>query len=147
MTPSSNRSGATLVALHVVLAIYSVTSIMSKLASGFEPLSLGFCACYAGVLVLLAFYALAWQQIIKRLPLTTAFANKAITVVWGLVWGILIFGEQINVFKIIGCALIVVGVVVFARDEAASKQVEADGDGAQAAPDAVPCDSGGEPRD
>ena len=63
-----------------------------------------------------------FQQIIKRLPLTTAFANKAITVVWGIVWGFLFFGESINALKVAGALLVVAGVVVYARSDGASGQ-------------------------
>ena len=66
---------------------------------------------------LLGLYALGWQQVIKRLPLTTAFANKAVTVVWGLVWGALLFAEPITPGKLAGCGLIVAGVVLYAREE------------------------------
>ena len=54
-------------------------------------------------------------KIIKRLPLTTAFANKAITVVWGIVWGALFFDETITPGKLLGAALIIGGVVLFVK--------------------------------
>lgn len=63
--------------------------------------------------MLLGFYAIAWQQIIRAIPLTTAFANKAVTSAWGLVWGLLFFREQITVGKLLGVALVIVGVVLF----------------------------------
>ena len=61
------------------------------------------------------FYAIGWQQIIKRLPLTTAFANKAVTVVWGIIWGAVFFMSQLLLEKVIGAALVIVGVVIYAR--------------------------------
>ena len=64
--------------------------------------------------MLLGLYAIGWQQIIKRLPLTTAFANKAVSIVWGMVWGILIFHEKITVGNIVGAALVISGVVLYA---------------------------------
>lgn len=67
------------------------------------------------IIFLLGFYAIGWQQIIKRLPLTTAFANKAVTVVWGIIWGAVFFHESITVGKVIGAALVIVGVVIYAR--------------------------------
>ena len=66
------------------------------------------------VIVLLGIYAIGWQQVIKQLPLTTAFANKAVTVVWGIVWGMLFFSEQLTVGKLVGAVLVVFGVVLFA---------------------------------
>ena len=78
-------------------------------------LSFKFCLFYAIIIFLLGFYAIGWQQIIKRLPLTTAFANKAVTVVWGIIWGAVFFHESITVGKVIGAALVIVGVVIYAR--------------------------------
>ena len=60
-------------------------------------------------------YAFGWQQVIKHLPLTTAYANKAITVVWGILLGFLLFGESITLRQFIGAAVIIVGIVLFVR--------------------------------
>ena len=64
--------------------------------------------------MLLGFYAIGWQQIIKRMPLTAAFANKAVTVVWGIVWGCIFFNEAITPGKVAGAVLVIVGIVVYA---------------------------------
>ena len=69
------------------------------------------------MILLLGVYAIAWQQIIKVLPLTTAFANKAVTVVWGLIWGMLFFGERLTAGKLIGALLVIVGVALFGMAE------------------------------
>lgn len=103
-----------LLLLHLMLMIYSMTGIFSKLASGQSFLSPMFCLYYGCIIILLGFYAIGWQQIIKRLPLTTAFANKAVTVVWGIVWGFLFFNETITWGKVVGAFFIVSGVIVFA---------------------------------
>ena len=107
----------TMILLHLMLMVYSVSNILSKLAADTEFLSLGFCLCYGGMILLLGVYAIAWQQIIKVLPLTTAFANKAVTVVWGLVWGMLFFGEQLTAGKLIGALLVIAGVALFGTAE------------------------------
>ena len=102
-----------LFALHLMLMIYSMSGICSKMASQQDFLSFKFCLFYAIIIFLLGFYAIGWQQIIKRLPLTTA--NKAVTVVWGIIWGAVFFHESITVGKVIGAALVIVGVVIYAR--------------------------------
>lgn len=99
--------------LHVLLIIYSISGICSKKASLESFLSAEFLFYYLLIFLSLVIYAIGWQQIIKVLPLSTAFANKAITVVWGLVWGKLLFNENITVGKLIGIGLIVVGIVLF----------------------------------
>ena len=105
----------TLFLLHLMLMIYSMSGICSKLAAGEPFLSMKFCAYYAVVIALLGFYAIGWQQIIKRMPLTTAFANKAVTIVWGMVWGVLFFHETITPGKLAGAGLVILGVILFAR--------------------------------
>ena len=100
--------------LHFLLLLYSLGGVCSKLAAGQPFLSLKFCLCYAGAISVLFIYAIGWQQIIGRIPLTTAFANKSITVIWGLVWGFMFFGERLTAGKVIGSALVICGVILFA---------------------------------
>ncbi|MGP1504396.1 MAG: EamA family transporter [Eggerthia catenaformis] len=107
----------TLILLHLMLMIYSLSGICSKMASKQTFLSIPFILYYGAIILLLGFYAIGWQQIIKRLPLTTAFSNKAVTVVWGLVWGVLFFHESITLGKIIGIVLIISGIVIFASSD------------------------------
>lgn len=106
-----------LIALHAMLALYSLSSVCAKLASGYDFLSVGFVACYAGMIALLGVYALGWQQVIKRLPLTYAYANKAVTVVWGIIWGILLFHERVSPVKLLGAAIVLAGVVLFSLSD------------------------------
>lgn len=96
-----------------MLMVYSLSGVFSKLAAAEPFLSVRFCLFYGAVILLLGFYAIAWQQIIRAIPLTTAFANKAVTTAWGLVWGLLFFHEQITVGKLLGVALVIAGVVLF----------------------------------
>ena len=107
----------TLIGLHGMLMVYSMSGICSKLAAGESFLSARFCIYYAVIIVLLGVYAIGWQQVIKRIPLTTAFANKAVTVVWGIVWGWFFFGETITPGKLIGAGMVIAGVVLFAKSD------------------------------
>ena len=112
-----NRKTLTsLIVLHVLLAVYSVSGILSKMAGKTTFLGLDFCLYYAGIIAILGVYAIVWQQIIKVLPLTVAFANKAITVIWGIIWGVLIFTEEVVPIQLAGCLLIIVGIVLYSTD-------------------------------
>lgn len=113
----------TLFALHMLLMVYSTSGILSKLAAGVDFLSIEFCLYYGGVLLLLGGYAIGWQQILKRLPLTTAFSNKAVTIVWGIVWGALFFFEPITLPKAVGALLIIAGVVLFSHADGQESSV------------------------
>ena len=109
----------TLLLLHVLLLFMSLADVASKFAAGFDLLSWGFVICYALVLVILVGYALGWQQVIKRMPLTTAYANRGITVVWGIFWGAVLFSEAITPFKVVGAAMIIAGIALFSHADAA----------------------------
>lgn len=111
----SKKYVKTLCALHILLMVYSMSSICSKKAADTPFLSLQFCLYYGVVILLLGIYAIGWQQIIKRMPLTVAFANKAVTVLWGLVWGVLFFQERVTAGKIIGILLVMAGVILYVR--------------------------------
>lgn len=114
-----------LICLHGLLVVYSLSSICGKLASGFAFLSIGFVLCYGGMIALLGVYAIGWQQIIKRLPLTYAYANRAVTVVWGIIWGALFFHEPVTPLKLVGALVVLAGVVLYATsgDEASNQEV------------------------
>lgn len=111
----------TLFGLHLLLMVYSVSGILSKLAAGAEFFSMRFILLYAGIIALLGVYAIGWQQVLKRMPLTAAFANKAVTIVWGIIWGLLFFSEPVTLAKIIGALLIIAGVVLYAYSDASEE--------------------------
>lgn len=100
-----------------MLALYSLSSVCAKLAAGLDFMSVGFVGCYAGMIALLGIYAIGWQQVIKRLPLTFAYANKAVTVAWGIVWGMLLFNERVSPLKLLGALIVLAGVVLFSLAE------------------------------
>ena len=92
--------------LHVILGIYAGSSVCSKLA---------FLLLYGLMLAALVAYAIGWQQVIKHLPLTTAYANKAVTVVWGILLGMAVFGEAVTPRQVVGAVIIIAGIVLFVR--------------------------------
>ncbi|HHX37179.1 MAG TPA: transporter [Clostridiaceae bacterium] len=104
----------TLYLLHLLLIVFSFSGVISKIASSYAFLSAEFFIWYSLIIILLGIYAIVWQQIIKRMSLTKAYANRAITVVWGMVWGLLFFKESITAGKIAGAVLIIAGIVIFA---------------------------------
>ena len=99
--------------LHLLLMVFSTSGVLSKLASGKVFLSWPFLLLYGGVIALLGIYALGWQQVLKRIPLSAAYANKAVTVVWGCIWGLLIFREQLSLGKAVGGMLVLAGIALY----------------------------------
>ena len=111
-----NKNTKTILALNVLLMFFSLGGIFSKLASKQPFLSLKFILCYGALLFIMFVYAIGWQQIIKRIPLTMAYANRAVTIVWGIIWGLLFFNEKLNVGKIIGAVIVIAGVLLYVTE-------------------------------
>ena len=111
--------------LHIIILIFSASSICSKFASQNDFMSVKWIVFYGIVICILGFYAIAWQQVLKHLPLITTYANKAVTTIWGLVWGYFIFGEAITIQKVVGAAVVVFGVyLVVSGDEEVNGKTE-----------------------
>ena len=102
--------------LQIVIMIYTGSSIAAKFAAAQELLSLKFCLFYGIEIMILGIYAVLWQQIIKRFELSVAYANRAMVLVWSMLWAVLIFQDEITIQNIIGIALVIVGTVVINLD-------------------------------
>ena len=98
--------------LHISLLFSSLSGVCSKMASRYTDyiFSFSFIFWFGLVFVIMFAYAIIWQQILKRMPLTVAYANKPVTLIWGIIWGALIFGEKITVNMLIGAAVIFAGI-------------------------------------
>ncbi len=98
--------------LHVSLLCSSLSGVCSKMASGYtdDIFSPQFIFWFGLVFVIMFGYAVIWQQILKRMPLTVAYANKPVTLIWGIIWGKLIFGERITLNMILGACIIFAGI-------------------------------------
>ena len=62
-------------------------------------------------------YAIAWQKVIKKFSLSTAYANRSVYLIWSQVWAVVIFQESLSVKNIIGLLVVLVGVMVVQRYE------------------------------
>jgi len=105
------------IVLHIELIVFSLSGVCAKVASHHTFLSFEFVFWYALVIANLGIYAIVWQQVIKHLPLTTAYANKAVGIVWGILWGIVIFHEQIKWNMIVGAVIVIIGVVLVVKSD------------------------------
>ena len=114
--PKKRTPWVILLLLHAAVCFYTVSGIAAKMASAYSFLSWGFILCYGGEILVLGIYAIVWQQIIKRVDISVAYANRSVAVFWSMLWAFLFFQEQITVQNIIGAALIFVGTWVVNRD-------------------------------
>lgn len=110
-----------LILLQAVVILYTLSSVMAKFASGEEALEK--IVFFFGMdLFFLGLYALFWQQLIKALPLSVAYANRAMALLWSALWARLIFGEKIGVKQIAGIVLVIIGILVINGDKKESER-------------------------
>lgn len=114
---AEKKNAGLFIVLHISLLFSSLSGVCSKMAAAQTDLK-GFCMWYFAVLLIMAVYAVIWQQILKKLPLTVAYANKPVSLIWGMVWGTLIFKETITWNMILGAVIIFAGIyLVVTADE------------------------------
>ena len=101
--------------LQLMILLNSLGGICSKLAGREVFLSARFILLYGGLLMILFVYAIGWQQIIKRMPLTTAYANKAVGIFWTILWGVMLFNEKLTFRMIIGVFVVLCGVMIVVK--------------------------------
>ncbi len=116
-------------AIQGAVIVYTMGGVCSKMAGGQDFLSPGFIMFYGGQILVLAVYALLWQQIIKRVDLSVAYVNRAMAICWSMVWAVLFFGERITLRNIIGVVLVLAGtIIVNSEAKAASAAAEEKGE-------------------
>mgnify|MGYP000694328304 FL=1 len=105
-----------ILALQLVVMLYTLSSVAAKIASGQAFLSLPFIVYYGVEILILGFYAIAWQQIIKRCDLSVAYANRSMAILWSLVWTVIFFHEALTVKNIIGVLIVFAGTMIVNSD-------------------------------
>ena len=108
--------------LQSAVIVYSLSTVAANLASKQEFLSPGYIFFFGLEFVILAVYAIIWQQMIKKFQLSIAYANKALTLMWSMLWNFLIFSQGITPWKVVGVLLVVAGVIVMNSEAVAGEE-------------------------
>ena len=112
--------------LQLSFFIYSCSSVVAKFASGNDVFSFRFIFFYGLDVVILGVYALLWQQAIKRYELSIAYANKAITLLWALMWSVFLFKDTIRWNHIVGIVIVMIGIIVLNTSSSKSDDAKSD---------------------
>ncbi|MCD7763081.1 MAG: hypothetical protein LUI14_07750 [Lachnospiraceae bacterium] len=125
--PAGSRTGKAginwrhILMLQVIVFVYSMISMLSKqvssLISANGLFSWQTICGVGGVFLALAIYAFFWQKILKKVDLSVAYANKAVGLLWTLLWSSLMFQEKISAGNVLGLVIICAGVLVVTGNE------------------------------
>ena len=110
--------------LQGAVIVYSLSTVAANCASKYDFLSLGWIGFFALDFLALAIYALIWQQVIKKFQLSVAYANKAITLMWSMLWNFIIFSNGITPKNVIAVLIVVAGVIVMNSSDKEGKEIE-----------------------
>lgn len=124
MKKGFNKKLLAILVLQFAVMIYSINTVVAKFVSEEEFLSFRFLVLYFLEFCVLGVYAIFWQQLIKRFELSIAYANKAMTLLWSLLWSVVIFHESVTVAKVIGVVLVIIGTIVINGGEEGKENAE-----------------------
>lgn len=104
--------------LYFGIFIYSLSAVMNKAASQVPTLSAKFVIFYGCSLLILGVYAVLWQQILKRFSLVTAYSRRPMSMLFGMLWGWVIFKEKVTLQMVAGIVIILIGIRIGADKDA-----------------------------
>lgn len=105
-----------IILLQGVVVVYTFSGIMSKKASEHGDDPVRFLFFFAMEFVILACYALLWQQMIKRFELSVAYANRSMAILWSMLWAVVFFDDHITMKNILGVLLVLLGTIIINTD-------------------------------
>lgn len=95
--------------------VYACTYICMKMASSHAFLSAPYVLWVLGAVGVMGIYAVLWQQVLARVPLSTAYMFKGTSLIFVLLLSALLFHEGITWQNIIGSVIIVSGIILYAK--------------------------------
>lgn len=108
--------------LILVNLLYALLSIFTRSAANYQFLSLSYILYFLGATLIMLIYAISWQQIIKKMPISDAYMFKGTSIVFVLLLSTWLFDEIITLQNVVGSIIIILGIALFAK---ADKEVEA----------------------
>lgn len=95
--------------------IYASTGIFSKMASKQVPGGIPYFLWVSGAVGVLALYAVLWQQVIARIPLSIAYLFRSSCLVFALLFAAFLWNEPISSNNLAGAAIMAVGITLYVR--------------------------------
>ena len=106
---------------HIALLIginllYASVTLFTKFAAQQEFMSILYCLALFGAIGIMGVYAVCWQQVLKRIDLSTAYMFKGTSLIFVMLLAYALFGEAITIMNIIGAVVIVLGIILYAKE-------------------------------
>ncbi len=86
-----------------------------KMASPHEFLSVPYILWMLGAIGVMGLYAVLWQQVLTRIPLSSAYMFKGTSLIFVLLLSAWLFHEGISWQNVLGSIIIVSGIILYAK--------------------------------
>lgn len=96
--------------------LYACVTLFTKYAAQHAFLSKPYWLGLCGAIGIMGAYAVCWQQILKRVELSTAYMFKGTSLIFVMLLAWVLFGEQITLHNIIGACVIMIGIALYAKE-------------------------------
>lgn len=116
VTSKQIHSALKYTALVGINALYACVSVFTKYASEQIVLSARYILAFVGAVGVMGVYAVLWQQVLRRIDLSTAYMFKGTSLVFVIFLASCLFGEPVTWQNIVGACIIIVGIVLYAKE-------------------------------
>lgn len=103
------------IALVGINLLYACVTIFTKYASQQDMMSMRYLLGLGGSIGVMGAYAILWQQVLKRVDLSTAYMFKGTNLVFVMLLAAILFGEAITWMNLLGAIIIVTGITLYAK--------------------------------
>ncbi|MBR7153753.1 MAG: EamA family transporter [Paludibacteraceae bacterium] len=104
-----------IVALIGINMLYACVGICTKMAALQPTFSWPYLLWFGAACAIIGAYAILWQQVLRRIELSTAYMFKGTTLIFTMLIAALLFGETITIPNIIGSIIIITGITILSR--------------------------------
>lgn len=111
----TTNTGWIWLALTGINFIYACTYICMKMAAPYAFLSIPYILWVLGAVGVMGVYAVLWQQILARVPLSTAYMFKGTSLIFVLLLSAWFFHEGITLQNVLGSIIIISGIILYAK--------------------------------
>lgn len=116
MTSKQTHSALKYTALVGINALYACVSVFTKYASEQIVLSARYILAFVGAVGVMGIYAVLWQQVLRRIDLSIAYMFKGTSFVFVMLLAFCLFEEPVTWQNIIGACIIIIGIVLYAKE-------------------------------
>lgn len=94
-----------------IYIIFPLSSVFMKTAAESEII-LNKILFFTCSIITLGIFSIMWQKLLSKINLNKAYLFKSTTIIWSIVYGIIIFKETINFNKILGIVITIFGLCI-----------------------------------